>query len=99
MQTITTRSQRFSPVRILAIGLILYACAFAILLRNRTFEPAAAVVVLFLFGGVFPLLAWGRDSSRCAALDFRQLEYVCADHPNRICHPIIALPDRRPTMD
>ena len=28
MQTITTRSQRFSPVRILAIGLILYACAF-----------------------------------------------------------------------
>ncbi len=37
MQTITTRSQRFSPVRILAIGLILYACAFASLLRNRSF--------------------------------------------------------------
>ena len=58
MQTITTRSQRFSPGRILAIGLILYACAFAILLRNRSFEPAEAIVVLVLFGGVFPLLAW-----------------------------------------
>ncbi len=58
MQTITTRSQRFSPVRILTIGLILYACAFAILLRNRSFEPAGAIVVLVLFGGVFPLLAW-----------------------------------------
>ena len=58
MQPITTRSQRFSPVRILAIGLILYGCAFAILLRNRSFEPAEAIVVLVLFGGVFPLLAW-----------------------------------------
>ena len=58
MQTIITRSQRFSPVRIVAIGLFLYACAFAILLRNRSFEPAGAIVVLVLFGGVFPLLAW-----------------------------------------
>ena len=58
MQTITTRSQRFSPVRILAIGLILYACAFASLLRNRSFEPSGAIIVLVLFGGVFPLLAW-----------------------------------------
>jgi len=58
MQTIPTRSQRFSPLRILAIGLILYACAFAILLRNRSFEPAEAIVVLVLFGVVFPLLAW-----------------------------------------
>ena len=58
MQTITTRSQRFSPVRILAIGLILYACAFASLLRNKSFEPAEAIIVLVVFGGVFPLLAW-----------------------------------------
>lgn len=58
MQTIPTRSQRFSPIRILAIGLILYACAFAILLRNRSFDPAGAIIVLLLFGGVFPLLAW-----------------------------------------
>jgi membrane protease YdiL (CAAX protease family) len=58
MQTITTRSQQFSPVRILAIGLILYACGFAILLRNRSFDPAGAIIVLVLFGGVFPLLAW-----------------------------------------
>jgi membrane protease YdiL (CAAX protease family) len=58
MHAITTRSQRFSPVRILAIGLILYACAFAILLRNKSFEPAEAIVLLVVFGGIFPLLAW-----------------------------------------
>ena len=58
MHAIATRSQRFSPVRILAIGLILYASAFAILLRNRSFEPAGRDHVLVLFGGVFPLLAW-----------------------------------------
>jgi membrane protease YdiL (CAAX protease family) len=58
MRAITTHSRRFSPVRILASGLILYACAFAILLRNRSFEPAGAIVVLVLFGGVFPLVAW-----------------------------------------
>src|SRR5262249_3492160 len=53
-----TRSQPFPPVRILAIGLILYACAFAILLRNKSFEPAEAIIVLVVFGGIFPLLAW-----------------------------------------
>ena len=58
MQTIKTRFQRFSPVHILAIGLILYACAFASLLRNKSFEPAEAIIVLVVFGGVFPLLAW-----------------------------------------
>ena len=58
MHAITNRSQRFSPVRILAIGLVLYACAFAILLRNKSFEPAEAIIVLVVFGGIFPLLAW-----------------------------------------
>src|SRR5215472_8215813 len=58
MQTIKTRFQGFSPVRILAIALILYACAFASLLRNKSFEPAEAIIVLVVFGGVFPLLAW-----------------------------------------
>ena len=58
MHAITTRSQRFSPVRILAIGLILYASAFGILLRNKSFEPAGAIIILVVFGGVFPLLAW-----------------------------------------
>ena len=58
MHAITNRSRRFSPVRILAIGLLLYACAFAILLRNKTFEPPEAIIVLVVFGGIFPLLAW-----------------------------------------
>jgi len=39
-------------------GLILYASAFAILLRNKSFDAAGAVVVLIVFGIVFPLIAW-----------------------------------------
>jgi len=58
MEPNTARSHRFSSLRILAIGLILYACAFAILLRNKSFEPAEALIVLVVFGGVFPLLGW-----------------------------------------
>jgi uncharacterized protein len=58
MQTLIPHSQRFSPVRIVALGLILYACAFAILLRTKSFEPAGAIIVLVVFGGIFPLLAW-----------------------------------------
>lgn len=97
MQNITTRFQRFSPVRILTIGLILYACA--ILLRNRSFEPTGAIVVVLFGGRGVSLARLGRDSTRCAALGFRRAEHICADCPNRICHPIIALPDRRATMD
>jgi membrane protease YdiL (CAAX protease family) len=58
MDAIDTRPPRFSSVRVLAIGLIIYGCAFAILLRNKSFEPAEAIVVLVVFGGIFPLLAW-----------------------------------------
>jgi CAAX protease family protein len=58
MHAIATHSQRSFPVRILAIGLIVYASAFAILLRNKSFEPAEAIIVLVVFGAVFPLLAW-----------------------------------------
>ena len=58
MHAIATPSQRFSSVQIPAIGLIVYACAFAILLRNKNFEPAEAIIVLVVFGVVFPLLAW-----------------------------------------
>jgi len=58
MDAINTRSQRFSPVRVLAIGLILYGCAFALLLGNKSFEPVEAIVVLVVFGGIFPVLAW-----------------------------------------
>ena len=58
MHAIATPSQQFFPVRIPAIGLIVYASAFAILLRNKSFEPAEGIIVLIVFGGVFPLLAW-----------------------------------------
>jgi len=39
-------------------ALILYACAFAVLLQNKSFDATGAVVVLIVFGIVFPLIAW-----------------------------------------
>jgi uncharacterized protein len=51
-------TQRFALNRILIGGLILYLCAFAILLRNKSFDTTSAVVVLIVFGIVFPLIAW-----------------------------------------
>ena len=51
-------SQRFGVNRILIGGLALYVCAFAILLRNKSFDATGAVVVLIAFGIVFPLIAW-----------------------------------------
>ena len=52
------KPHHFSLNRILLGGLILYVCAFAILLRNKSFEATGAVVVLIVFGIVFPLIAW-----------------------------------------
>ena len=54
----TSRSQRFAFNPILIGGLILYVCAFAILLQRKGFDASGAVVVLIVFGIVFPLLAW-----------------------------------------
>src|SRR5437762_2687559 len=51
-------SHRFALNRIFIGGFILYACAFAVLLRNKSFDAAGAVVVLIVFGTVFPLIAW-----------------------------------------
>ena len=52
------RPQAFALNRIFICGLILYACAFAVLLRNTSFDATDAIVVLVVFGIVFPLLAW-----------------------------------------
>ncbi len=51
-------SQRLVPNRILIGGLILYAFAFGVLLRNKSFEVSDAIVVLIVFGIVFPFIAW-----------------------------------------
>jgi uncharacterized protein len=51
-------SHSFGPNRFLICGLILYACALAVLLRNKSFDATGAVVVLLVFGIVFPLIAW-----------------------------------------
>jgi hypothetical protein len=48
---------QFAINRILIGGLILYVCAFAILLRNKSFDATSAVVVLIVFGIVFPFIA------------------------------------------
>jgi uncharacterized protein len=50
--------QHFAHNRVLVGGLILYACALAFLLRNKSFDATGAVVVLIVFGIVFPLIAW-----------------------------------------
>ena len=51
-------SQPFARNRFLIGGLILYACAFAGLLRNKSFDATGAAVVLFVFGIAFPLIGW-----------------------------------------
>ncbi len=48
--------KRFNPVAI--GGLLLYASSFAVLLRNKNFELGGALIVLVLFGIIFPALAW-----------------------------------------
>jgi membrane protease YdiL (CAAX protease family) len=53
-----TSSQRFAHNCVLIGSLILYVCAFAVLLRNRSFDATDAVVVLIVFGIAFPLIAW-----------------------------------------
>ena len=55
---IAIRSQTSSRNFILIAGLLLYCAAFAILLGNKSFDVAGAVVVLIVFGIVLPLIAW-----------------------------------------
>jgi len=58
MQNVAISSQTPSRNFILIAGLVLYCCAFAILLGNKNFEVAGALVVLIIFGIVLPLIAW-----------------------------------------
>lgn len=58
MQDVAIRSQTSSRNFVLIAGLVIYCGAFAILLGNRNFELASAVVVLVVFGIVLPLIAW-----------------------------------------
>jgi membrane protease YdiL (CAAX protease family) len=55
---IATDSHAPSRNFILIAGLLLYCGAFVLLLRNKTFDATDAVVVLIVFGIVFPLIAW-----------------------------------------
>ena len=55
---IVTSSRTSSRNFVLIAGLLLYCGAFAILLGNKSFDVAGTVVVLIVFGIVFPLIAW-----------------------------------------
>jgi membrane protease YdiL (CAAX protease family) len=58
MRNPSPNSQRFACNRVLIGSLILYVCAFAVLLRNKSFEATDAIVVLIVFGIAFPFIAW-----------------------------------------
>ena len=58
MQNSAISSRSFARNLILIGGLLLYACAFALLLTNKSFDVAGAVIVLVVFGIVLPLIAW-----------------------------------------
>ena len=55
---IVTSSRTSSRNFVLIAGLLLYCGAFAILLGNKSFDAAGAVVVLIVFGIVLPFFAW-----------------------------------------
>ena len=58
MHDVAFRSQTSLRNFILIAGLLLYCSAFVVLLGNKSFEAAGAVVVLVVFGVVLPLIAW-----------------------------------------
>jgi CAAX protease family protein len=58
MQNVAITSRRSSRKFILTAGLLLYCSAFAVLLRNKSFDATGALVVLIVFGIAFPLFAW-----------------------------------------
>jgi len=58
MPHVANNARHFARNRVLVGGLIIYACAFVILLRNKSFDASGAIVVLIVFGIVFPLIAW-----------------------------------------
>src|SRR4029077_3239264 len=51
-------SRRSACNRVLIGSLILYVCAFAVLLRNKSFDATDAIIVLTVFGIAFPFIAW-----------------------------------------
>ena len=58
MQNAVNDSRPLHRNHILIGGLLLYALAFAVLFGNKSFDATGAVVVLIVFGIVFPLIAW-----------------------------------------
>jgi membrane protease YdiL (CAAX protease family) len=51
-------NEPFYRNRVLIVALAVYGLAFTVLLQNKSFEPAGAVIVLVLFGILLPAMAW-----------------------------------------
>jgi len=58
MQNAANASWPLHRNHILIGGLVLYACSFAVLLQNKSFDTTGAIVVVIVFGIAFPLIAW-----------------------------------------
>ena len=99
MQNSAISSRSFARNLILIGGLLLYACAFALLLSNKSFDIAGAVIVLVVFGIVLPLIAWIASSPCYSALNFHSAGRVGTDRLNRIRYRVISLLDRRAAVD
>lgn len=67
MQSPPTTSEPLYRNRVFITGLLLYGAAFGVLSQNKSFEAGGAIIVLVLFGVVFPCLAW-IATRRAAAL-------------------------------
>jgi hypothetical protein len=44
--------------RVVIVGLLLHMTSLGVLSQNRNFEFSGALIVLVIFGLIFPLLAW-----------------------------------------
>jgi hypothetical protein len=91
-------SQPFARNRILIGGVILYVCAFAVLLPNKSFDAMGAVVVLIVFGIAFPLIAW-ITTRRAVSLSISLKPSLRINRSNRIHYSFIGLSDWRLTVD
>ncbi len=56
MKSATMKLEHLNPT--VVVGLILYAAGLTVLLQNKNFELGGALIVLVLFGLIFPALAW-----------------------------------------
>jgi len=87
MNEMLLMKKRFNPV--VVFGLILYAADLAVLLQNKNFEVARALIVLVLFGMILPALAW-LATHRAAALSI-SVQPICVANINETTFRLVLL--------